>query len=90
MLNHIVLVRRAQPEGEKLVTRSQAKRLTAQFEKFEHVVLDFEGVDEIGQAFADEVFRVFQNAHPGTLLAPTNMTEAVEDMVKRARAALGN
>ncbi|WP_303903412.1 STAS-like domain-containing protein [Thiohalomonas denitrificans] len=83
----VVPVRLAQHEGEKLVSRSQAKRLTARFEKFEHVVLDFEGVEEIGQAFADEVFRVFQRAHPGTLLAPMNMTEAVEDMVKRARAA---
>ncbi len=36
------------------------------FERFQTVVLDFTGVEEIGQDFADEVFRVFQRAHPAT------------------------
>ena len=44
-------------EGEKLISRSQAKRLVQRFERFRTVVLDFSGVAEIGQAFADEVFR---------------------------------
>ena len=79
----IVPVRLAQHEGEKLVSRSQAKRLTQRFERFQTVVLDFTGVEEIGQAFADEVFRVFQKKHPATMLAPTNMTPAVEKMFKR-------
>lgn len=82
----IVPVRLAIHEGEKLVSRSQAKRLTLRFEKFRHVILDFEGVNEIGQAFADEVFRVFQNAHSDTLMAPVNMTPAVAAMVSRARS----
>lgn len=80
----IVPVRLAQHEGEKLVSRSQAKRLTMRFERFQTVVLDFSGVEEIGQAFADEVFRVFQQAHPATSLVPINMASAVENMVKRA------
>lgn len=83
----IVPVRLAQHEGEKLVSRSQAKRLTMRFERFQTVVLDFTGVEEIGQAFADEVFRVFQQTHPATRLAPINMPAAVENMVKRAIAA---
>lgn len=82
----IVPVKLAQHEGEKLVSRSQAKRLTMRFERFQTVVLDFSEVAEIGQAFADEVFRVFQLAHPQTLLAPLNMTPAVSAMVERARA----
>jgi hypothetical protein len=73
-------------EGEKLVSRSQAKRLTMRFERFRHVILDFDGVSEIGQAFADEVFRVFQNAHPSIIMAPTHMTQAVADMVSRAKS----
>lgn len=81
----IVPVRLAIHEGEKLVSRSQAKRLTLRFEKFRHIVLDFDGVNEIGQAFADEVFRVFQNANPNTLMAPVHMTPAVAAMVSRAR-----
>ncbi len=82
----IVPVKLAQHEGEKLVSRSQAKRLTMRFEKFQTVILDFQAVDEIGQGFADEVFRVFQVAHPKTLLAPINMSAAVEAMVGRVRA----
>jgi DNA-binding Lrp family transcriptional regulator len=82
----IVPVRLAQYEGEKLVSRSQARRLTLRFERFQTVILDFDGVAEIGQAFADEVFRVFQAAHPNTKLIPTHMTEAVENMMKRATA----
>lgn len=84
----IVPVRLASYEGEKLVSRSQAKRLTARFERFQTVVLDFDGVEEIGQAFADEVFRVFQNAHRATRLLPVHMTPAVEKMVGRALAAV--
>lgn len=82
----IVPVRLALYEGEKLISRSQAKRLTQRFERFRTVVLDFSGVAEIGQAFADEVFRVFQDAHPGTKLVPTEMTPAVKRMVRRVRA----
>jgi len=82
----VVPVRLAQYEGEKLVSRSQAKRLTMRFERFRNVVLDFTGVTEIGQAFADELFRVFALAHPEVLLAPMNMVPAVTDMVDRARA----
>lgn len=85
----IVPVRLAQYEGEKLVSRSQAKRLTQRFDRFRTVVLDFSGVEEIGQAFADEVFRVFQAAHPGTKLVPAEMTPAVKNMIKRATAAAG-
>jgi hypothetical protein len=83
----LVPVRLAQYEGEKLVSRSQAKRLYQRFERFRHVVLDFDGVSEIGQGFADELFRVFAMAHPAVELAPINMTEAVRQMVSRALAA---
>ena len=82
----IVPVRLGQYEGEKLVSRSQAKRLIFRFEKFKTVFLDFTGVEEIGQAFSDEVFRVFQNTHKDTKLVPVNMTPAVKDMVSRAKA----
>jgi hypothetical protein len=84
----IVPVKLGQYEGEKLVSRSQAKRLIFRFEKFRTVILDFAGVEEIGQAFSDEVFRVFQKAHPDTKLAPENMTPAVKNMVARAKAGL--
>ena len=82
-----VPVRLARHEGEKLVSRSQAKRLVARFDKFKTVVLDFEGVEEIGQGFADEIFRVFSNTHPSVKLIPVNVTLAVQQMISRALAA---
>lgn len=80
----VVPVRLAQYGNDKLVSRSQAKRLLAGLEKFENIVFDFEGVPTVGQAFADEIFRVYRNAHPGIQLAPVNMTGSVATMVKKA------
>jgi hypothetical protein len=36
--------------------------------------LIFAGIEIIGQAFADEIFRVFQNAHPDIQLEVVNAT----------------
>jgi anti-sigma regulatory factor (Ser/Thr protein kinase) len=72
---------------EQLVSRSQAKRILARFDRFEEVLLDFKGVAEIGQAFADEIFRVFALAHPKVKIAALNTTDEVEKMVAHAKAA---
>lgn len=82
----VVPMRLAQYGDESLVSRSQAKRLIARFDRFRTVVLDFEGVQEVGQAFADELFRVYASAHPDVQLRPQNMTEQVERMWLRAVA----
>ncbi|MBF5041742.1 MULTISPECIES: STAS-like domain-containing protein [Myxococcaceae] len=71
--------------GVDFVSRSEAKRLLHGMEKFEEVVLDFRGVRSVGQGFADEVFRVWARAHPGTRLLPEHMNDAVRFMVERAR-----
>jgi hypothetical protein len=63
-----------------LVSRSQAKRLIARLDRFKIVILDFDGIQEIGQAFADELFRVYAMAHPEVELLPKNMTAQVERM----------
>lgn len=83
----IVPVRLAQYEGETLVSRSQAKRLTRRFERFQTVIVDFSGVEEIGQAFADEVFRVFANEHPALKMVPIHMTASVKAMMRRVQNA---
>ncbi len=70
--------------GEQLVSRSQAKRVLARFEEFSEVLLDFQGVEEIGQAFADEIFRVFPNAHPNITIAVTRAEPIVRKMIDRA------
>ncbi len=69
---------------ENLISRSQAKRLLARFEKFKEIILDFKNVDMIGQAFADEIFRVFQSAHPTIKFHPVNTNEQVQRMIQRA------
>lgn len=68
------------------ISRSQAKRLLTRFERFKNIVLDFQDVDEIGQGFADEVFRVFVNQHPDTMITYTNASVMVERMIKRAQS----
>jgi anti-sigma regulatory factor (Ser/Thr protein kinase) len=65
------------------VSRSQAKRLLLGLEKFKNVVLDFKGVASVGQAFVDEVFRVFRNEHPGITIQYINANEEVDSMIKR-------
>ncbi len=81
---HILMVLE-QHGNEPLVTRSQAKRLLARFEKFMEIVLDFQDVESIGQAFADEIFRVFHNEHPNINLYPINVNDQVLSMIKRAQ-----
>lgn len=70
-----------------LISRSQAKRLTARFNRFERVVLDFAGVHKVGQAFADEVFRVYALQHPAVDIVPIRAEPEVMTMIKRAIAA---
>ena len=64
-----------------LVSRSQAKRVAARFEKFGEVELDFASVESIGQGFADELLRVWPLTHPQTKLLVTNANDAVLMMV---------
>lgn len=81
----VVPVRLAQYGDDKLVSRSQAKRLLARIDRFKIVIFDFKEVDSIGQAFADEVFRVFASKHPGIELHEMNTNADVMRMIKRAR-----
>lgn len=71
---------------DHLVSRSQAKRLLVRLDRFRIVVLDFSGVASIGQAFADEVFRVFAKAHPNVELVPIHVSSEVKRMISRAKS----
>ncbi len=59
------------------VSRSQAKRICNRLEKFKEVVLDFSEIEWMGQAFAHQIFFVFQNEHPEIKFIPVNMSEDV-------------
>lgn len=70
--------------GTIYVSRSQARRILDNLDKFKIVTLDFEQVPTIGQAFADEIFRVFAQKHPDIQVVPVNMNEAVDFMIRRS------
>lgn len=82
----VVPVKLAQYGNDKLISRSQAKRLLARIELFKIVIFDFDGVEIIGQAFADEIFRVFAQMHPEIQLHTTKANSAVKRMIERAKA----
>jgi anti-sigma regulatory factor (Ser/Thr protein kinase) len=81
----IVPVRLARYGNENLVSRSQAKRLLARLEKFKSVILDFQNIESIGRAFADEIFRVFVKNHPNTTLVAINDNESIQQLIKEAQ-----
>jgi anti-sigma regulatory factor (Ser/Thr protein kinase) len=81
-----VPVKLAQYGEDKLISRSQAKRLVARVDQFKTVLFDFEGVETIGQAFADEIFRVFAKGHPEIEVIPVNANPEVQGMINAARA----
>jgi anti-sigma regulatory factor (Ser/Thr protein kinase)/virulence-associated protein VapD len=73
--------------NENLISRSQAKRLLNRLDRFHDVILDFKGVDMIGQAFADEVFRVFPAFHPNCHLRALHANSEIQQMILRATNA---
>jgi len=62
------------------VSRSQAKRVCNRLEKFEEIIIDFEGLEWMGQGFAHQLFVVFAKEHPEIKLIPVNMNEDITKM----------
>lgn len=83
----IVPVKLAQYGNERLVSRSQAKRVVARVEQFSTVIFDFKDVDYIGQAFADEVFRVFARQHPDLRIFAVNGSAEIKQMIDRVKSS---
>jgi hypothetical protein len=71
----VVPVKMAEHSPNDLISRSHAKRLLLRIDQFRTVVLDFQNVNQIGQAFADEIFRVFARSHPGIEVQFINANE---------------
>lgn len=69
--------------GTIYVSRSQARRVLSDLNKFRKIILDFSQVPTIGQAFADEIFRVFQRRHPEIEIVAVNAGKAVQFMIDR-------
>jgi hypothetical protein len=69
-------------QGPNFISRTEAKRLAAELENFTEVEIDFRGVEQIGQGFIDELFRVWQGNHPETLLIPINTNPAIDALLR--------
>jgi len=69
--------------GTIYISRSQAKRILIGLDKFKSIVFDFEKVSTVGQAFADEIFRVFPQKHPEIMIQAINTSETVQFMIDR-------
>lgn len=74
-------------DDEYLMSRSSAKRVLSRVDRFREVLLDFNGINSVGQAFADEIFRVYAVQHPHIQLIAINANEQVTGMIRRAEAA---
>jgi hypothetical protein len=67
------------------VSRSEAKRLLHNLDKFSEIELDMREVKQVGQGFVDEVFRVFAAAHPAIIIRSTNASAAVDAMIRHVK-----
>ncbi len=82
----VVPLRMASFGTDKLISRSQAKRVVANLDRFHTILFDFDHVTAIGQGFADEIFRVFQRQHADMEIVPINANKDIEKMIKRVIA----
>lgn len=78
----VVPVKLAKYGTDQLISRSQAKRVLARVDQFTQVIFDFTGVDVIGQAFADEIFRVFPIDHPNIKLLPSKANKEIMGLIQ--------
>jgi len=49
-------------------------------------LFDFAGIETVGPAFADEIFRVFAKSHPEIEIHPINANTEVQGLIAAARA----
>ncbi len=67
------------------ISRSQARRILQGLNKFKVIIFDYDKVPMVGQAFVDEIYRVFHLKYPDIKLEEKNMVEPVQFMVTRAK-----
>lgn len=79
-----ILVKLSKLEDDRFVSRSQAKRIVIGLDQFKRVILDFRGVQTVGQSFVDEVFRVFKIKHPDIKIEYLNASDDVIFMIERS------
>ncbi len=73
--------------GTRFISRSEARRVAVGLDRFREVLFDYQGVEEVGQAFVDEIYRVWATAHPDIRLRSSGANRAVAFMLRRGGAA---
>ena len=71
--------------NQTLCSRADAKRVASRLSAFRRAEIDFDGINDIGHGFADELFRVFGRQHPNLELVPVSMSAQVRAMVASVR-----
>jgi hypothetical protein len=82
----VVVTRRVADLADMLIAvqaRSGARELLAGCERYRRVVLDFEGVRSAAPSFADEIFRVWQTAHPSVDIEVVNVAAELVPWLRR-------
>ena len=70
-----------------LESRAQARRVALRLASFRRAELDFTGIEDIGQGFADELFRVVPATQPTLELVPVGIAPRVAEMIRSVQAA---
>ena len=70
---------------EQYISRSEARRVVMGMTGFKEIVLDFKGVNSIGQGFADEVFRVFNSKYPEIQIITKNTNSVIDRMIAHVK-----
>ncbi|WP_303871743.1 STAS-like domain-containing protein [Acetobacterium wieringae] len=65
------------------MSRSEARRILKNLSAFKEVTLDFEEINNIGQAFGHEIFVVFQNKTSKIKINYINANDEVKGMITR-------
>jgi len=78
-LVHVKLLNR------EYISRSEAKRLLQNLDRYRVVELDFRDVQAMGQGFADEIFRVFHNRFPNIVFHTINTSPVIEAVIQHVR-----
>jgi len=79
-----ILIKLSQMEEEPYISRLQAKRVLLGVENFRRVVLDFQNISTVGQAFVDAVFGEFQSSHPEVVIETVHVNEDVRFMIEKS------
>lgn len=69
-------------QAEESVSRSAAKRVMNRLENFKQVDLDFGHVKKLGQAFADQIFRILLKDNPKMKLRVLRLKPSLKGMIK--------